>query len=98
LLTDHAYERIKVRGIKIEAILRVIARPNEKFIDKTQPTMMKGFTRYALVKHMEREKYLVVVIEEDHNIIVVTGFSIHGKKRYENHRKNKIRKKEWIPL
>ncbi len=83
--------------MRVENIVRAVYRSNEKYIDKTRPPVMKDFTRLALVKHLGGEKYLVVVIEEDHSIIVVTSFEIHGKKRYEKHRKSKIRRKEWIP-
>jgi len=40
---------------------------------------------------------LLVVVEEDEMVIVITTFRIHDEKKYERHKINKIRRKEWTP-
>jgi len=94
-LTRHAAANIMRYRVSVQSIIKTLEKPSEIFRD-TAPPKHRGFKRFCYVKSF-RNKYLIVVTEEDGLIIVVTSFRISDRKKYERHRENKIRRGEWIP-
>lgn len=85
--TKHAKERIMVRGIKIEAVLEVLEKPDYKFFDTSEDT---------IVYISERDKLIVVITpEECGGLKVVTVIPCT---RVKASLKRRIHSSRWIPL
>lgn len=95
-LTRHAMQRIKERRLSKKRVLEALSVPHEVFLDRSR-SVVQDFRRIAYVRR-SKDRYLVVVVEENDKIIIITAIDIGSKRRYMRLRDSRISRGVWIEI
>ncbi len=96
-LDVHALERMKIRNIDVDMVIRIIRRPSEFFREMRYKPILPNMKRYVAVMIEDMIVYLVVYGENE-NIIVITSWGMKPVERYVKYRDRKVEKGDWIRL
>ena len=89
-LTLHALKRFRERGISYSVALNVLRHPYKVLIDTRAP-VLKGYRRLV---YISRRHGLIIVVEENDNVVIVTSW--RTSKDIDREIEKKIHRGEWL--